>query len=97
MQHWSCCSLYSLPARFPMPCDCGGYAKERKPPERLFCPSDYTLALRLQNYFQLWKYRWLWKRDNHASLHHFFLIFAKHSRLGRWWSRNLKDAVRTCA
>lgn len=96
MKHWSSCSLNSFPARYPMPCDCGGYAKGRKPPERLYGPSDYSWAVRIENWFRLWKYRWLWKRENHATLRHFLLIAAKHSMLGRWWSRNLDEAVRMC-
>lgn len=86
-QHWSSCSLHSGPARFPMPCDCGGFIDDTQSvlvSNRL----GYSLFVGLRNFVQLWKARIIWKRENHETLSRFLLEVAKHSKLNRRQNRS---------
>ena|SRR3990167_9149252 len=79
--HWSSCALHSGPARWPMPCSCGGI-KGDTPPDQSCRPTDYSQAEVLRRFGQLWKARLIWKRENHASLG-LFLTTAMRSGSGR--------------
>lgn len=90
--HWSSCSLFNLPAAWPMSCDCGGFTKHT-PPEGAFSRLGYNLAVAGRRWLVLWQMRIAWKDEDRASLIRFALTFATHLALGRRAGRNTVHAV----
>ncbi|MDI1232431.1 MAG: hypothetical protein PSU93_14930 [Methylobacter sp.] len=88
--HYSDCSLHSLPAEFPMPCDCGGF-KDGTQSSTWWNHSDYTPIVKLRNFYLLWQTRIFWKDETASSFPVFLLTIAKHSRLARYFGYNRQD------
>jgi len=82
--HYSDCSLHSLPANFPMPCDCGGFKCDTQC-ATWWNHSDYSLVVKMRNFYLLWQARLFWKDETASSFPEFLLIIARHSMLARYF------------
>lgn len=94
--HWSSCALHNGPARWPMPCDCGGF-KDDKLSEPMLNRSDCSPVGALKKWLQLWKARIIWKRENRESLGHFLRTVAKHSMSRHHLNQHRAGAARPSA
>lgn len=63
--HWSSCALHSGPARWPRPCDCGGFTGGKAPGQGS-SREGYSPAVVLRNAAQLWTARAVYLCENHA-------------------------------
>ena len=90
-EHWSSCALHAAPARWPTPCNCGGFTDSKRP-DQSFHHVGYSLVAALRNYRQLWQARLVWKRENRASLYQ-FLKAAMRLRSGHRPRHNREGAV----
>lgn len=89
-QHLSSCALHSGPARWPMPCDCGGITDDRQPGSRS-SHSDCTRGEALQSFVVLWSARISYLRENRESLSHYRQTVATRLGLGRHRDHNQQD------
>jgi hypothetical protein len=80
--HWSDCALHSGPAKWPMPCDCGGITGGIESGS-WFYRWGYSRAVGLRNFLQLLKARLVWLRENHESPLRYLRIAASRKALDR--------------